>query len=86
MPRPNLLFKIRPYKLGRRPLQGLRPGAWPLLATPLRERAGREGEREGGREGKEGEGGGREGGEGGGGGGGGRGREGGREGAERTDI
>ena len=29
------LFKIRPYKLGRRPLQGLRPGAMAPL-TPLR--------------------------------------------------
>ena len=24
-------FKIRPYKLGRRPLQGLRPGPWPVF-------------------------------------------------------
>ena len=32
------LFKIRPYKQGRRPLQGWRPGAMaplPPLATPL---------------------------------------------------
>ena len=30
------LFKIRPYKLGRRPLQGLRPGAMPPPAPPPR--------------------------------------------------
>ena len=33
LPRPNFLFKIRPYKLGRHPLQGLRPGA---MQGPLR--------------------------------------------------
>ena len=31
LPRPNFLFKIRPYKLRGRPLQGLRPGAMPPL-------------------------------------------------------
>ena len=34
LPRPNFLFKIRPYKLARRPLQGLRPGAMPPLPPP----------------------------------------------------
>ena len=34
LPRPNFLCKISPYKLGGRPLQGLRPGAMPPAPPP----------------------------------------------------